>query len=97
MANKIELMHRIFGKNEKYCCSCIECSHYKRKTYGSRTYRKCEVYGDGNSTGTDWKASYIACGLAPHKQYTGGPIVELAGARKRTKDDDIPGQMRMFV
>ena len=52
MANKIELMHRIFGKNEKYCC--IECSHYKRKTYGSRTYRKCEVYGDGNSTGTDW-------------------------------------------
>lgn len=95
MANKIELMHRIFGKNEKYCC--IECSHYKRKTYGSRTYRKCEVYGDGNSTGTDWKASYIACGLAPHKQYTGGPIVELAGARKRTKDDDIPGQMRMFV
>ena len=53
MANKIELMHRIFGKNEKYCC--IECSHYKRKTYGSRTYRKCEVYGDGNSTGTDWK------------------------------------------
>ena len=75
MANKIELMHRIFGKNEKYCC--IECSHYKRKTYGSRTYRKCEVYGDGNSTG--------------------GPIVELAGANKRTKDDDIPGQMRMFV
>lgn len=61
MANKIELMHRIFGKNEKYCC--IECSHFKRKTYGSRTYRKCEVYGDSNSTGTDWKASYIACGL----------------------------------
>lgn len=95
MANKIELMHRIFGKNEKLCC--IECSHFKRKTYGSRTYRKCEVYGDSNSTGTDWKASYIACGLAPWKAYTGRQIVELARAKRKSKDDDIPGQMKMFT
>lgn len=95
MANKIELMHRIFGKNEKLCC--IECSHFKRKTYGSRTYRKCEVYGDSNSTGTDWKASYIACGLAPWKAYTGRQIVELARAKRKSKDDDIPGQMKMFI
>lgn len=95
MANKIELMHRIFGKNEKYCC--IECSHFKRKTYGSRTYRKCEVYGDSNSTGTDWKASYIACGLAPWKAYTGRQIVELARAKRKSKNDDIPGQMKMFT
>lgn len=95
MANKIELMHRIFGKNEKLCC--IECSHFKRKTYGSRTYRKCEVYGDSNSTGTDWKASYIACGLAPWKAYTGRQIAELARAKRKSKDDDIPGQMKMFI
>ncbi len=95
MANKIELMHRIFGKNEKLCC--IECSHFKRKTYGSRTYRKCEVYGDSNSTGTDWKASYIACGLAPWKAYTGRQTVELARAKRKSKNDDIPGQMKMFT
>lgn len=95
MANKIELMQRIFGKNEKLCC--IECSHFKRKTYGSRTYRKCEVYGDSNSTGTDWKASYIACGLAPWKAYTGRQIVELARAKRKSKNDDIPGQMKMFT
>ncbi len=95
MANKIELMHRIFGKNEKLCC--IECSHFKRKTYGSRTYRKCEVYGDSNSTGTDWKASYIACGLAPWKAYTGRQIVELARAKRKSKDDGISGQMKMFT
>lgn len=95
MANKIELMHQMFGKNKKFCC--IECSHFKRRTYGGRTYDKCEVYGDSNSTGTDWKASYIACGLAPHEQYAGRPIVGLARAKKRTKDDDIPGQMKMFM
>lgn len=95
MANKIELKHRIFGKNEKLCC--IECSHFKRKTYGSRTYRKCEVYGDSNSTGTDWKASYIACGLAPWKAYTGRQTVELARAKRKSKNDDIPGQMKMFT
>ena len=95
MANKIELMHRIFGKNEKYCC--IECSHFKRKTYGSRICEKCEVYGDSNSTGTDWKASYIACGLAPHEQYTGRRIIELAKAKKQKKDEGIPGQIEMFM
>ena len=83
MADKIELMHRIFGKNEKLCCA--QCSRYKKKTYGSRTHGKCEVYGDGNPSGTDWKASYASCGLALFAQYTGRQIVKLVKAKRRVK------------
>lgn len=92
--NKIDLMHGIFGRNESHCCA--ECSHFARKSYHDKAYRKCLVYGDTCSQGTDWKASYVACGLAPDGSYSGRRIVELANAQRRPKEIDAQGQMSLF-
>ncbi len=90
--NKIDLMHRLFGKNESLMC--CECKAFYRNRYGTRIYRKCRNYGDSASTGTDWKATYQACGLAPSGQYEGVPVVEIAKQEPRTNDDTpLEGQM----
>jgi len=58
------------------------------------------VYGISNGAGTDWKASYIGCGLAPDKPYDGRPVVQLVGSngdRKQKIDEPITGQMSLFA
>ena len=87
---KIELMHEMFGKNEKYCCA--ECDHFRKISYHDKTYRKCEVYGLTRSEATDWKASNVACGLAPNKTYTGRNVVEMVATHKDA-DEPIIGKM----
>ena len=87
---KIELMHEMFGKNEKYCCA--ECDHFRKINYHDKTYRKCEVYGLTRSEATDWKASNVACGLAPDKTYMGRNVVEMVTPHKDS-DEHINGQI----
>ena len=87
---KIALMHEMFGKNEKYCCA--ECDHFRKIYYHDKTYRKCEVYGLTRSEATDWKASNVACGLAPDKTYMGRNIVEMVTPHKDA-NEPINGQM----
>ena len=87
---KIELMYEMFGKNEKYCCA--ECDHYRKINYHDKTYRKCEVYGITRSEATDWKASNVACGLAPDKTYIGKNVVKMVTSH-RNADEPISGQM----
>lgn len=87
---KTELMYEMFGKNEKYCCA--ECDHFRKINYHDKTYRKCEVYGLTRSEATDWKASNVACGLAPDKTYMGKNIVEMVTPHKDS-DEPVKGQM----
>ena len=89
---KIELMHEMFGKNEKYCCA--ECDHFRKINYHDKTYRKCEVYGLTRSEATDWKASYVACGLAPYHTYMGKNIVEMVTPHKDSHEP-MSGQMSL--
>jgi len=92
--NKIDLMYRLFGK--KGGLMCCECKAFYRNRYGTRTYRKCRNYGDSRSTGTDWKATYQACGLAPSGEYNGNPVVEIAKHGTKTKDDTpLEGQVTL--
>lgn len=93
---KVELMHKMFGRSPEYLCR--ECVHYTHKYYNGKPYRKCDVYGNSNSEGTDWKGSDQGCGLAPDKAYKGRPIVELVKYQKKIKDDAVPdGQMKMRI
>ena len=87
---KIDLMYEMFGENDTYYCS--ECIHFRRIYYRNKTYRKCEVYGLTHSEATDWKASNLACGLAPDKTYMGKDIVEMI-TRNRETNEPIIGQM----
>ena len=91
---KIELMHYLFGTKTGFC---KDCEHFYRKQY-SGTYRKCEVYGDSCGEGTDWKATYLACGLYPDMPYNGRKVVELA-KRGKTKELESPleGQIKIKV
>ena len=87
---KIALMHELFGRNEKYCCA--ECDHFRKINYHDKTYRKCEAYGLTRSEATDWKASNVACGLAPDKTYMGRNVVEMVTPHKDS-DEHINGQI----
>lgn len=91
---KIELMHHLFGIKTGFC---KDCEHFYRKQY-SGTYRKCKVYGDSCGEGTDWKATYMACGLYPDVPYNGRKVVELVKRGKiKELESPLEGQIKMKV
>lgn len=58
---KINAMHKRFGIClGKYCRDCDHC--ISGEWYGKR-YHKCELYGMSHSEATDWRLSWIACGM----------------------------------
>jgi hypothetical protein len=60
MKRKIEAMHKLFGYSNNQCANC---NHFLTYGWRGRNYFKCEIYGISNSEATDWRKSYIACGL----------------------------------
>ena len=74
MKRKIEAMHKMFGYSNKMFHygnkmfhygnnQCANCNHFLTYGWRGRNYFKCEIYGISNSEATDWRNSYIACGL----------------------------------
>ena len=57
---KLEIMHRLFGKTEGAICR--NCNHVV-KNERDRTYNKCECYGLSCSEATDFPMLFTACGL----------------------------------
>lgn len=94
--NKIDMMYKLFGRN--HTCMCCDCVHFRRKSWNGRSYRKCAVYGDSQSEGTDWRATYPACGLAPDREYTGDcDVIDLVRRQKIKKEAvNVEGQISMF-
>lgn len=88
---KIDLMHKYFGKAESGICK--DCEHYIRFYYHDKPYRKCDVYGNTNSEATDWKQSYLACGLYPDEAYSGKDIVRMVTGGKIRTEEQIEGQL----
>ncbi|WP_227930051.1 hypothetical protein [Eubacterium callanderi] len=94
MRRKIELMHNLFGKKTGFC---KDCGHFYLKQY-SNVYQKCEVYGDSHGEGTDWKATYPACGLYPDAPYKGRNVVKLENRGKKKKlEKPLEGQLKIEV
>lgn len=92
--NKIDLMHKLFGRKTGLCKNC---EHFIHKEH-DKIYRKCEIYGNTNGEGTDWKANNIACGLYPDVQYRGRIVAEIANKQhKNKKEETLEGQMQMEV
>ena len=57
---KIKAMHREYGRLDgRKCGDCCNLSSYTQ----SRTWYKCEAYGNSRSEATDWAKRNIACGL----------------------------------
>lgn len=90
---KIDLMHKMFGIGSEKCGTC---NHLKTHS-ANRVWFKCEVYGDTSSEATDWRKSYLSCGLF-NKPYNGRPIIEVKKHFSKTDGDEeqIEGQMSIF-
>ena len=88
---KGELMRNRFGESLGTCKGC--CHLLYGGTRASRYY-KCEVYGNTNSSATDWKISEQACGLKNFPYKGDRPIMELATPEKA--EAEIEGQESLF-
>lgn len=93
---RIAAMHKRFGLNTVLYCK--DCNHLISGKYHDRRYYKCEIYGLSHSASSDWRRSWMACGMynVPQdmdrwvplmKQINHSPKVELP----------IDGQVRLEV
>ncbi len=57
---RIRQMWKMYGKSDGNKCG--DCAHMIRKSF-AKVYRKCGKAKQTNGTGTDWLASWQACGL----------------------------------
>ena len=88
---KIEAMHKYYGYGSG---RCEHCPHFQKKVF-DKTYYKCLVYGNSNSEATDWRCSYLACGLIDKPFPTDETrIVNRIIASKR-ESEPLPGQIAM--
>ena len=58
---RIVAMHKRFGTNYGLCCK--GCSHLIGGMWHDRRYYKCEIYGLSHSKASDWRRSWMACGM----------------------------------
>ena len=93
---KVELMHRMFGKNEAHTCG--ECNNLVEGRYHTRILRKCRIYGLTHSEASDWAKRWTACGKF-NCEYSGRPIIDFVRP-DRTKppiqDEPLENQISFF-
>lgn len=87
---KIDLMHQCFGKDSNRR-KCADCSNFIHRVGG---YSKCKVYGKSCSEATDWRLSFLACGMFD-QEYAGKPIVKRV-VPDRPKKTICDGQLDLF-
>jgi hypothetical protein len=58
---KINVMHKRFSVSWQHTCK--ECRHLISGEWNGKRYHKCELYGMSHSEATDWRLSWIACGV----------------------------------
>ena len=90
----IEFMHQLFGSGNPSdkCGTCDHLVSYKQ----SRTWYKCEVYGDTRSEATDWRLKYPSCALY-NMPYNGTTGIEIEKHMRKPKEEvQCDGQMSLF-
>ena len=94
---KIQAMHNEYGRvNGHMCSECCNLSSYTQ----SRTWYKCEAYGNSSSEATDWAKRNIACGMfnKPFDKSQRLPLIEKLKREPRQSDEEpIEGQILMEV
>jgi hypothetical protein len=56
----VEQMRRMYGERRGFTCG--SCKHLTRHGKGTSWF-KCAKFGVTNSTATDWRSKWAACGL----------------------------------
>ena len=89
----IDKMYQLYGIESGKKCG--ECKHFLRQIYKGKTYFKCGLYGESNSSSTDFRLSYEACGLY-NKTRDPKHDRPVKDVRVRKEDDEqIDGQMSL--
>ena len=93
--NKIDLMHRIYGRRAEE--NCDSCSHMARYRYHDKYYYKCEIYGVTNSEASDWRCKYVACGLY-NAETTVHDVIRFVTPERRKEilNEPLHGQIGFF-
>ncbi len=84
---KIDLMQRKFGVCDGH--TCRECSNFVAVLANDKRLHKCRIYGDTNSTASDWAGRLLACGMF-NREYAGRNVIELV--TKGRKKPEQPGE-----
>lgn len=88
---KIAFMHSVFGRERG---DCSECKHLEVRSGHQKVYFMCAIYGDSNSTATDWRREWQACGMKNQKPKTTEPMYTQAKSEKKP-EEQIEGQMSL--
>lgn len=90
---KNEAMYKAYGTSNNACCTC--CWLYRDNHRGKH---KCRIYGNDGTAATDWKPSWLACGL--HNQPLSPGFVTLIKQiseerNKEAEPEQLDGQISM--
>ena len=89
---KIAFMHSLFGREQGICG---ECEHLEVCSGHQKVYFKCSIYGDSNSSATDWRREWQCCGMKNQKPKTLEPLYRQATQEKKP-EEQVPGQMSIM-
>jgi len=91
---RIDAMHKRFGTNYALCCK--NCNHLICGEYHDRRYYKCEIYGLSHSESSDWRRSWMACGMynVPQDMDKWVPLMKQINHRPKV-EPPIEGQIRI--
>ena len=93
---KIGTMYNLFGRCENHEAICKNCKHLTVHEANRRWY-KCECYGESSSDSTDWRCSWLACGLY-NRPYDGKPVIEVKKhTGRKKKEEQIDGQLDLCL
>lgn len=91
---RIAAMHKRFGTNTALYCK--GCSHLISDMWHDRHYYKCEIYGMSHSEASDWRRSWMACGMYNVPQDMGRWVPLMEQIKHSPKiEPPLEGQMRV--
>lgn len=92
---KINAMHKEYGV--EWGKTCKDCSHCMRYAPTDRHYYKCELYGITGSEATDWRLSWVACGMynVDVNLNMRNTLIEVLKRRQKQNKGPIDGQVEL--
>lgn len=97
LERRIIAMHKRFGIKDALYCK--DCSHLICGVYHDKRYYKCELYGLSHSEASDWRRSWIACGMynVPQDMEQWAPLLEHIMRGPKKQEAPILGQTVMEI
>jgi len=89
---RIHAMHRRHGIEWQQTCK--NCCHLISGEWRGKRYHKCDLYGMSHSEATDWRLSWMACGMfnVPVDTDRMNPVYKTLSNR-REPEPQLEGQM----